>query len=100
MKIIKLKKTYLNLTLESLLTKLGLTNGTIAYPERLHLSKEDAKTLKKNIEKKFKKENPHISKKVLDTSVGMYWLNLGPSHLLSDAIRPGYAIIVNSENGQ
>lgn len=95
MEIVKIKKTDLNLTLEKLLNKFGLVKDNRAYPERLCLSKEDEKILRKNIEQKFKKDFPKLSKKALQTSVGMYWLNLGPSSRLDQAIRPGYAIILN-----
>jgi hypothetical protein len=57
------------------------------------MSKEDERVLRKNIIKKFKKEYPTLSTRALMSSVGMYFLNLGPSTLLSDAIKPGYVVI-------
>lgn len=99
MKIVKIRKSYLNLTLEKLLDKMGLINGQRAYPDCLHLSKEDEKTLRTNIEKKFKKEYPNLDNRRLKSSVAMYFLNLGPSTRLSDAIKPGYAIVTKPEAG-
>lgn len=97
MKVVKIKKSDLNLTLEDLLTKLKLVQGEQAFPERLYMSKEDEKVLRKNIIKKFKKEYPGLNNRALMSSVGMYFLNLGPSTLLSNAIKPGYVVI--SEEG-
>lgn len=95
MKVVKIKKSDLNLHLEDLLKKLGLVEKKQAYPECLLMSKEDQKVLKNNITKKIKKKYPHISKKNLSAAVGLYWLNLGPSILLTEAIKPGYAVVLD-----
>jgi len=95
MHVVKLKKTDLKMDLEDLLLKLGLVKGDSAYPDCLLMSLDDQKVLKSNIEKKFKKKYPELSRTALQNSVGMYWLNLGPSHRLEKALRPGYAIILD-----
>lgn len=96
MKTVKLKKSDLNLTLENLLKKFKLVKNGEAYPDRLLMSREDITTLKKNIEKKFKKEYPGLSKAKISSSVGFYFLNLGPSEVLQDAIKPGHVIILEN----
>ena len=93
MKVVKLRKSDLNLTLEKLLSKMGLVDGGRAYPDCLHLSKEDEKTLRGNIEKKFKKEYPNLDSQRMKSSVAMYFLNLGPSTRISSALKPGYAVV-------
>lgn len=93
MKTIKLKKSDLNMTLEDLLRKFGLVNGCNASPEKLFMSQNDIKTLKKNITKKFKKDFPHLTGAKINTSVSMYFLNLGPSDKLAKVLKDGYVII-------
>ena len=95
-KVIKLsKKDYTDL--EGLLKKAGLVDEEAgrAFPERLLVSKEDAKKMRSQILKALKKKYPFFRQEKLQASAGMYFLNLGPSEVAADAVRPGYAIVIS-----
>lgn len=94
-KIVKISKRDLK-DLPKLLTKVGAVFRDQAYPSAVYCSKEDAKEIRKNLLKSFKKEYPYLSNNKLKFSESMTWLNLGPNESLQDAIRPGY-ILVDTE---
>lgn len=101
LKVMKLRKSdYANL--ESLLKRAGLVDegSSRAYPENLFVSKQDAKKFIREISRAFKKEYPYLSQKKIKTAVGMYWLNLGPSEALVEAVKPGYALVLNKNDKQ
>ena len=96
MKVIKLTKRDLNLSPDDLLRKVGAVNEDLqrAYPSEVHMSEEDYKTLAKNVKAKFRKEYPYISKKALESAVGMCLLNYGPNtSAFSKAIKPGFVVV-------
>lgn len=97
MKIIKLqKKDYHDLVF--LLKRLGLVSGNRAYPERLVVNETTYKKMKTAYAEKLK-EVGFISKKNLQYSVEMEFLNLGPVVLKTknngNALQTGYAILLN-----
>lgn len=99
LKVMKLKKSdYSNL--EGLLKRAGLVDDESkrAFPQRIFISKCDSKKFIKEITKTFKKEYPYLNTNKIKTSVGMYWLNLGPSEAVDVAVKPGYALILEREN--
>lgn len=100
-KVIKLnKKDYTDL--EGLLEKAGLVDKekNQAFPEKLFISKQDTKKMRAEIFKAFKKKYPFLRKEKLQASAAMYFLNLGPSELAKEAIRPGYAIVLLEDKKQ
>lgn len=96
MRLLKLKKQHYK-NLELLLQDAGLVVGNQAYPSNLHISLVTQKKINKEIKAAFKKQYPGISKRKLDSVTGMHFLNLGPSTILQEAIKPGYAIIEELE---
>lgn len=97
MKIIKLsKKDYYDLA--GLLNKIGLVSGNEAWPDLVYVNNRTLKKMKTEYARKLKKENPYISKRVLDYSVGMEFLNLGPAVLFNknggNKIPNGHAIVL------
>lgn len=96
-KVIKLKKKDYS-DLEGLLERAGLVDkeSGLAFPERILISKEDSKKFQKEILRAFKKKNPYIATQRLKASAGMYFLNLGPSELAGNGIRPGYAVVLSA----
>jgi hypothetical protein len=99
MKKIKLNKKLLSKLPNDFLVSIGAADkepkaGRLQlYPELVFLSKEDAKKLKQNIAKAAKKQYPGMTKNYRDRVIGMEWLNFGPNESLSEAIKPGYALI-------
>jgi len=63
------------------------------HPEQLYISAKDATTLKLNIKRLLRKQNPYSSKVKLHMFACTQWLNYGPNESLSDAIKPGYVMI-------
>lgn len=97
MKIIKLsKKDYYDLA--NLLNRVGLVSGNEAQPDLVFVNNITLKRMKNEYAKKLKKQNPYISKRVLNYSVGMEFLNLGPAVLSNknggNKIPNGHAIIL------
>lgn len=74
---LKIKKSELKGDVESLLRRASLVDEATktARPESIFISKEDAMVMSRNC-------NPWT------------WLNIGPSSLLEEVIRPGYALII------
>lgn len=95
MKTVKLTKKMLKLHPADLLVKLGAVNKekTESYPSNVYFSDKDSSALKKNLVTKAKKSMPSASKKYVDYSVGMEWLNYGPNESLGNVLKPGYAVI-------
>lgn len=60
-------------------------------PDKVWMNPLDEKELVSSITKKFKKQNPLLSKKKLDASVGLYILNIGPN--TNKGVSKGYILI-------
>ena len=104
MKTVKLTQKMLKMHPADLIIKLGAVNNarTAVFPQHVYFSKEDYKTLKKNLIDYAKKKNPLSPPRLTSYSVNMDMLNYGPSQKLKEAIRPGYALVdfdaIESEN--
>lgn len=95
MKLVKLTKRQLKKDVYELLVDLKLYDEQKkeAYPSRLFVSEADYKKLTANTRRAFEKEYPFVSKEKLATSIAMYLLNYGPSTILAEGIKDGYAFI-------
>jgi hypothetical protein len=95
MKTIKLNKKMLSLELEELLEKLGAVKKEIhkAFPEHVYLSKDDYKTLQRNVEKRLKKDYSDYSKKHIKASTQYRLLEFGPNESLGNVLKKGYAVV-------
>jgi len=101
MKIIKLKKTdYTNM--EALLTRAGLVNlqEKTAFPNKIFVNENTYKKIEDELKKLHKKQNPLLSKKSIEYSVGMYLFNLGPNVVLNGGknLPDGCAIVLPLED--
>lgn len=85
----------LNMHPANLLVKLDAVSidQKTGYPQHVYFSKEDYKTLRLNLKKYAKKVAPHAPERLLNSSVGTDLLNYGPNTTLSNAIKPGYALV-------
>lgn len=101
LKVMKLKKSDYT-DLEGLLERAGLVDKKTnrAYPENIFISKEDSKKFLKEITRAFKKKYPYLADNRIKTSAGMYWLNLGPSEVALEGVRPGFALVLERKNGK
>jgi hypothetical protein len=92
---IKITKRMLKLHPADLLLKINAVDETqkMGYPQHVFFSKEDYAELRKNLKKNAKKEIPYAGERLLNYSVEMDLLNLGPNQGLEDVIKPGYALI-------
>ena len=97
MRVVKIKKRYYR-DLEFMYKDLGLvteSNGRKSVdPSVALMSKKDYAILKKQTFLQFKKEYPYLKKSGLLAEVALYLLNLGPSTLAENGIKPGYMIIL------
>lgn len=97
MKTVKIKKKYFK-DLSFMYKDLGLIDSdNQCDPSRVLMSKEDLKILKKTTQEMFKKQYSFFSKKILEINVATHLLNLGPSELAADAIKPGYMILLDKK---
>ncbi len=101
LKLLKLKKKHYT-DLPLLLKEAGLvsSDGKEAYPERIFISLEDDKLMKQELYKAYKKKFPFLNKIRIQVAVNMEILNLGPNTNLGVAVKKGYAIVLESENGK
>ena len=78
---LKIRKKELMGDIESLLDRAGLVDShtKMARPDKIFISKEDARILRRNV-------GPTT------------YLNIGPSTLLEEVIRPGYALVLEPES--
>jgi hypothetical protein len=95
MKTIKLTKRLLRMHPLDLLVKLGAvdTEKKCSYPQHVYFSREDHRELKKNLKQYAKKKMPNGNERLISYAVDTDLLCYGPSELLSDAIRPGFALV-------
>jgi diphthamide synthase subunit DPH2 len=95
MKTIKLTKKMLQMHPADLLVKLGAVNLTKkrAYPSEVYFSQADNKKLLKNLEKRANKKLKGCSKKAIEYSVNMDWLNYGPNSGLEEVLKSGWAVV-------
>jgi hypothetical protein len=100
-KFLKLKKNeYYDLS--ALLKRAGLISkdGFTASPERLVVSVATEKKMKQRYRSVFKKQYPGASRQVIQYSVGLEFLNLGPrvsSAKKTEVIPLGYAVVLEEE---
>lgn len=82
-RVIKLRRSDLKGDILGLLERVGLVNNKTnsTSPERILISKQDAATMRRNLK-----------------GQDMYWLNFGPSEAAADALKPGYAIVIEGED--
>lgn len=93
-KIIKLKKTdYKNL--DSFYRRIGAVDGNKALVDKVFWSEADYKKLKSELTKEFRKQYSYLRKDKIDSSVGMYLLNLGPSQSVEKVLKPGWALFID-----
>jgi len=95
LKAIKIRKSDLNKAPEDFLRKFGAVSKETgrAYPTQVFISYSDYAVMKKNFRRFVKKNAPGISKRKLDESVGMHFLQYGPNDSLGSAVQPGYLLI-------
>lgn len=93
MKQIKINKRLLKKMPAEILGFLGAVHGNRAFPEHVYLSKKDYNLLEKNLINRARRERPGMAKKFYRLSVGFELLNLGPSQLVENAVKDGYAIV-------
>jgi hypothetical protein len=72
---LKLRKSELKGDLEALLRRAELVTDKTARPDCIFISKQDSDVMSRNCDP-------------------WSWLNLGPSSVLEDVIKPGYALII------
>jgi len=93
-KIIKLIKSDYK-SLDSFYRRNGLVQEVdgrqSVNPSDVYISKKDAKRFKSELAKLAKKRG--MSAHRAKVAVGYEWLNLGPSEVLEDQIKPGFAIV-------
>lgn len=78
MKIYKMKKKEFG-DLISLYERVGCTHKErYTFPYHTFVSPKTYKLIEKTTRQAYKKEYPYLNKRKLDSSVGMYLLNLGP----------------------
>ncbi len=79
--VIKLRKTELKGDIEALLYRAGLIDSSTneAHPERIFVSSDDERVMRRNVDP-------------------MIWLNIGPSSMLGNVIKPGYALVIAPQN--
>lgn len=92
MKVYKFKKKYYS-DLTLLYRDLGLIHENSVDPSKVHCSKVDIRIIKREIRNAYRKVYPGINKRKLESIIAMYMLNLGPSELISESIKPGYIIV-------
>ena len=90
MKSLKLKKVHY-WDLEKLMDDCEVVDGDKANPSLVFVNELTLRVMRKTITEKYKKQDPHLSKKYIDYSVSMYMLNLAPD--TSNAIKDGYCIV-------
>jgi len=99
MKLVKIKKSLLKKDWVAILTELGAVNQKLkqAFPSSVYMSAEDIKTVRANTKVQLKKEHKYISKKHLDYSEAMHFLNLGASSRFETALKSGYVLVDTDE---
>ncbi len=85
------KRCYSNL--EYLMHYAGATQDNNAFPSHVYASGVDYKLMQKCCARAARKEYPKASTRLVEYSVGMYMLNLGPNTSLGNAIRPGWVLV-------
>jgi hypothetical protein len=93
MKIFKMKKRYYG-DLEFMYKDLGLIKDNAVDPTKVFVSKKDQKLIEKTIAQKFKKQYPYVRKQKLESSVGLYLLNLAPSGKLETVLKDGFIVVL------
>ena len=93
MKIVKLKASDFKKDIIQLLKRVGATSQFRAFPDHVYLSKNDYKAFEKLTAELFKREYPFLRDAKIQASVGMHMLNYGPSTVLQEAIKDGYALV-------
>lgn len=99
MELIKIKKSLLKKNWVAILTELGAVNEKLkqAFPGSVYMSAADIKTVRANTKAQLKKEHKSITKKHLDYSEAMHFLNLGASSRFENALKPGYVLVDTDE---
>ena len=92
MRAIKLKKKHY-WDLEQLMYDCDVVTGNTANPSAVFASPATLRIMHRTIAKMFKKDYPHITKKLLDLSVGYYMLNLSPVEFYG--IKDGWVLVEN-----
>ena len=94
MKTVKITKKMFN-SAEDLLESAGAIKGNRAFPYFVYMSPRDYKKLARNVRAAFKKKYKFLSKHKIDSSTGMYLLNLGPTEVAG--VKEGYIIVDNKQ---
>lgn len=95
MKIHKLRKSDIK-SLYDMYKRLDcIHKDRYAFPYHTFVSPKTYKQIEKVTAQEYKKEHPHLNKRSLATSVGMYLLNLGPSVLTG---LPDNVILVDTKS--
>lgn len=94
MKTIRITKKMFS-SAEDLLEAAGAISGNRAFPYFVYMSPRDYKKFTSNIKKAFKKKYKFLSKHKIDSSTGMYLLNLGPTEVAG--VKEGYIIVDNKQ---
>ncbi len=76
---------------EDLLAAAGAIKGNRAFPYFVYMNPKDYKKFTSNIKKAFKKKFKFLNKRKIDSSTGMYLLNLGPTEVAG--VKEGFIIV-------
>lgn len=90
MKTIKITKKMFN-SAEELLKSAGAVKGNRAFPYFVYMNPKDYKKLARNVKSAFRKQYPFLNTRKINSSTGMYLLNLGPTEVAG--IKEGYLVI-------
>jgi len=93
MRIVRLSPGDLRRSLVELMDKYGLKHANRVYPSFLHMSEEDAAVLRRNNRRQIRAEMPNATKRKVDYTIGMEWLNYGPNTRYGKVLKPGYILI-------
>jgi hypothetical protein len=85
------KRDYTNF--EYLLKRVGAVHNDQGFPSHVYWSKADLNKSRAAIKASYKKEFPYMTSKALDYQVGMLMLNLSPSEVAGNGLKPGYMLV-------